>query len=75
MIDTIRGAKASAMIYSLVETIKANNLKPFDYFNYVLTELPKIPEKLRASQVERFMPWSAEIPENCFIVNSSQKLH
>ena len=55
------------MIYSLVETVKANNLKPYDYFSYVLTEMPKIPKDLRASQVERFMPWSPEIPENCFI--------
>ena len=67
LIDTIRGAKASAMIYSLVETVKANNLKPYDYFSYVLTEMPKTPKDLRASQVERFMPWSPEIPENCFI--------
>lgn len=31
MIDTIHGAKSSAVIYSIVETAKANNLKPFDY--------------------------------------------
>lgn len=36
MIDTIHGAKASAVIYSIVETAKANNLKPFDYVQYLL---------------------------------------
>ena len=40
MIDTIAGAKASAIIYSIAETAKANNLNPFRYFEYLLTELP-----------------------------------
>ena len=41
MIDTIHGAKSSAIIYSIVETAKANNLKPFDYVQYLLEEIPK----------------------------------
>ncbi len=41
MIDTIAKAKASAIIYSIAETAKANNLKPYDYFEYLLTEIPK----------------------------------
>ena len=32
MIDTVNGANSSAIIYSIAETAKANNLKPFDYF-------------------------------------------
>ena len=67
LIDTIRGAKASAMIYSIVETVKANNIKPYDYFTYVLTELPKIPKELRAGQLSKLMPWSKELPENCIL--------
>ena len=31
MIDTIAGAEASAIIYSIAETAKANNLKPVSY--------------------------------------------
>ena len=42
MIDTIHGAKSSAIIYSIVETAKANNLKPFDYVPASsLEEIPK----------------------------------
>ena len=41
MIDTINGATSSAIIYSIAETAKANNLKPYDYFEYLLTEIPK----------------------------------
>jgi transposase len=41
MIDTINGAKSSAIIYSIEETAKANNLKPYECFEYLLTEVPK----------------------------------
>ena len=41
IIDTINGAQASAIIYSIAETAKANNLKPYDYFKYLLEEIPK----------------------------------
>lgn len=34
MIDTIAGAEASAIVYSLSQTAKANNPKPYDYFEY-----------------------------------------
>ena len=40
MIDTVAGAEASAMIYSIAETAKANNLKPYNYFKYLLEEIP-----------------------------------
>ena len=42
MIDTIAGAKSSAIIYSIAETAKANNLKPYDYFEYLLSKIPKL---------------------------------
>ena len=41
VIDTVEGAQASAIVYSIAETAKANNLKPYQYFEYLLTELPE----------------------------------
>ena len=41
MIDTVHGASASAIIYSISETAKANGLKPYEYFEYLLTGIPK----------------------------------
>ena len=38
--NTPRGADASAAIYSLVETAKANGLKPFEYLRFLLESLP-----------------------------------
>lgn len=40
--DTDRGAKASALCYSIIETAKLNNINPMVYLTYLLTELPKL---------------------------------
>ena len=39
--DTVSGAKASANLFSLIETAKANGLEPFAYLKHVFTQLPK----------------------------------
>lgn len=63
MIDTINGAKSSAIIYSIVETAKANNVKPYDYVEYVLGELTKHMEDTNRSFLKDLMPWSETLPE------------
>lgn len=65
MIDTITGAKSSAIIYSIAETAKANNLKPYDYFEYLLTEIPKHLEDTDRSFLDDLLPWSPSLPANC----------
>ncbi len=65
MIDTIAGAKSSAIIYSIAETAKANNLKPYDYFEYLLTEIPKHLDDTDRSFLDDLLPWSPSLPENC----------
>ena len=63
MIDTINGAKASAIIYSIAETAKANNLKPYDYFEHILNEIPKHMDDSDRSFLEDLLPWSDKLPE------------
>lgn len=65
MIDTIAGAKSSAIIYSIAETAKANNLKPYDYFEYLLTEIPKHLDDTDRRFLEDLLPWSPNLPANC----------
>ena len=65
MIDTIAGTEASAIVYSLSETAKANNLKPYDYFEYLLTEIPKHMDDTDRSFLEDLLPWSPNLPDNC----------
>lgn len=62
MIDTIHGAKSSAIIYSIVETAKANNLKPFDYVQHLLEEIPKHMNDKDCSFLEALLPWSEKLP-------------
>lgn len=64
MIDTINGAKTSAMIYSIAETAKANNLKPYDYFEYLVEEIPKHMEDTDRSFLKELLPWSDKLPKH-----------
>ncbi|VAW74738.1 Mobile element protein [hydrothermal vent metagenome] len=38
---SVKGVKASANLYSLIETVKTNGLEPYAYLRYLFTELPK----------------------------------
>ena len=57
--NTESGAAASATLYSLVETAKANGLVPFDYLAYLLVELPKLAAD---DSLEYLMPWNVNLP-------------
>ena len=37
-----KGAEASAILYSLVQTCKLNNVEPYNYFRETLTKIPNI---------------------------------
>ncbi len=65
MIDTIHGAESSAMLYSLAETAKANNLKPYEYFKYLLEEIPAHMDEKDTAFIDKLMPWSESLPELC----------
>lgn len=63
LIDTIHGANASAIIYSIVETAKANNLKPYEYVEYILSELPNHIQDTDRTFLDNLLPWSETLPE------------
>lgn len=66
LIDTVNGAQASAVIYSIIETAKANNLKPYEYLRHLLTELPqRLDEKSSELCLDDLLPWSADLPDAC----------
>ena len=65
LIDTIEGAKSSAVLYSLAETAKANDLKPYEYYKYLLEEIPKHMDDTDQSFLEALLPWSEDLPEKC----------
>lgn len=55
--DTQRGARASANLYSLVTTAKANGLEPRQYLTHLYTELP---QATTAEHLEALLPWNAK---------------
>ncbi|SHK64017.1 IS66 family transposase [Paramaledivibacter caminithermalis] len=59
-----KGATASSIIYSVVETAKANNLSPFHYLNYLFEQLPNI-DINDIKQLDQLLPWSDNIPDIC----------
>lgn len=66
--NTANGANASALVYSISETAKMNNLRPYNYFKYILTELPKLCENkgnIDPAKLDYLMPWSETLPEEC----------
>ena len=66
--DSIMGAQASAIIYSISETAKLNNLRPYYYFKHLLTELPKLCNEkgnIDSAKLEHLLPWAKELPAEC----------
>ena len=64
VIDTINGAKTSAVIYSIAETAKANNLKSYEYFEHLLTVISEYMEDIDRKFLEELLPWLPALPEN-----------
>jgi len=61
--DSVKGANASAVIYSIVETAKANNL---NVLTYLTTLLQYLPDHLTKSKgISQLLPWSSKVQEVC----------
>ena len=69
IINTAKGAKASATIYSIIETAKANNLKIERYLSYLFDNLLNM-EVRKKDLLLKLMPWSNTIPEELRLKSS-----
>ncbi len=54
--NTANGARASAMLYSMIETAKANGLIPFDYIAHCLEQL-----SLNPNDIDSLLPWNVKL--------------
>ena len=63
--DTVKGAEASSIIYSLVETAKANNLNIYVYLQTLL--LYMLDYKNEPEGIDSLMPWSENIKQKCLV--------
>ena len=53
--NTVKGANASAVLYSFIETAKANGLVPFDYLTKIFHELPNLDDE---AGLDHLLPWN-----------------
>lgn len=66
IIDSRKGAKASAILYSIAETAKANGLNPFEYFKFLMEQLKEYPRNdVPEEELKKLMPWSETLPDCC----------
>ena len=59
--DSPQGAEASAIIYSLMETAKANSLRMDDYLLHLLSIMPERAEQNKDFEMDDLLPWSEEM--------------
>lgn len=60
-----KGAHASAVAYSMIETAKANGLVPYEYIQYLLETLPNLPP----GRYNECLPWMDNVKKQCSIKN------
>ncbi len=63
--DTPKGASASAAVYSIVETAKANGLNVFTYLEYLLLYMPDTDWRNHPEDLDALMPWSSAVQAEC----------
>ena len=56
--DTVAGAKASANLFTLIETAKANSLEPHAYLSHLIERLPTT---RTVEQFEALLPWNVAL--------------
>jgi hypothetical protein len=60
-----KGAAASAAVYSMIESAKANGLSPYKYLYFIFNQLPGVEFGQYPELLEDFLPWSPEIQTAC----------
>ena len=70
--DTAKGAQSSAIVYTLVETAKANGLDPYAYLFQLLEELPYLGRNPSLNDLDSFLPWQPAVRTACVSSVSSK---
>lgn len=60
--NTSAGARASATLYGLIETAKANAVEPYGYLAHLFTELPQR-DLDDGDPVDDLLPWNMDLPD------------
>lgn len=71
--DTPKGAKANAVLYTLVESARANDLDVYAYLKYLLTEMPNNGHLENPEIINNYLPWATELPDECRLKRQNKK--
>lgn len=71
--DTPKEAKANAILYTLVETARANGLNVYEYQKSLLTELPNSQYLEYPEILDQYLSWSVALPGKCRLKHSHEK--
>jgi len=71
--DTPKGAKANAVLYTLVESARANDLDVYAYLKYLLTEMPNNGHLENPEIINKYLPWATELPDECRLKRQNKK--
>ena len=71
--DTPKGATANAVLYTIVETARANNLNVYEYLKYLLVEMPNVEFHNNPEILESYLPWSDKLPKECMMTINNKK--
>ena len=71
--DTPRGAFANGVLYTLVESARANDLDVYEYLKHLLTEMPNNHHLENPEVIDQLLPWSEELPEQCHLKRNRKK--
>lgn len=68
--DSVAGAKASAIIFSIVGTASANKLDAYKYLEYIFRWLPNLDFTADDSILDEYLPWSERVQLACRMKNA-----
>ena len=71
--DTPKGATANAILYTLIESAKANDLDVYEYLKYILGSMPDTNFNADPELLDKYLPWSNELPEECRLNHKHKK--
>ena len=71
--DTPKGARANAVMYTLVESARANDLDVYEYLNYLLEQMPESDFCNNPEIIDDYLPWSEKLPQKCRLIQKRKK--
>lgn len=69
--DSVKGAESSAIVYSPVETAKANGMEPYEYLLLMLSMLPYLAKSPAHEELEKLTPWHS-VPGTYVVIDERQ---